>query len=402
MDPFRLGITIQGRNFAAVLLLVSNTVSWYYIAQQYLKLLLSNVYYLLDNVTEATVMSVYFIFILFSAVMGATLSAKTGRASLLSVWILFGMVVGPLSFFIGAGSIYHLIFIAAIFGVGAGFGVPLCLAYFRDFTSNEERGRIAGIITFVTFLLVALIMAIPGNLNLPSFSLMAAIWKGWGLIAIPQIHKLDAVKAERAVSYYFIIREKLFVLYFIPWIAFCTIDALDTPIVNTLYPPETMGTLMIIQYFTGAIFCLLSGYLADNIGRRPTISYAMILFGVGFLMILTLPLSLSWLFLSVAYGIAWGTLTVIYLTVVWGDIGPYGASEKYYSLGIVPDFLAQALGRFFETSVALFSPTFLFSVSTFAIFCMTIPMLFVGETLDKEAAEMRRIRSYIKEGKRAV
>ena len=402
MNPFGSGITIPRRNFAIVLLLVSNAVSWYYIAQQYLTFLLSSVYYPLDNVTESTVMSVYFISMLFSIVAGATLSAKTGRASLLSVWILFGMAIGPLSLFIGAGSIFHLIFIAVGFGVGAGFGVPTCLAYFRDFTSSEERGRIAGIITFATYLLVALIMVIGGNLNLTSLSIMATIWRGWGLISIPQILKLDAVKAERAVSYYFIIREKSFVLYFIPWIAFCIIDALDMTIIKNLYPPETIGNIAIIGHFTGAIFCLLSGVLADNIGRRSTISYAMILFGVGYLMILTLPLGLSWLFFSVALGIAWGTLTVIYLTVVWGDLGPYGASEKHYSFGIVPDFLAQALGKFFEKAVSSFSPTFLFSVSTFAIFCAIIPVLFVDETLDKKATEMRRIRSYIEEGKRAV
>jgi len=231
---------------------------------------------------------------------------------------------------------------------------------------------------------------------------MATIWKGWGLIATPQILKLDTVKAERTVSYHSVIREKSFVLYFIPWIAFCVIDGLDTNIFNTLYPAETIRILTIIGHFTGAIFCLLGGILVDNIGRRPTISCAMVLFGVGYLMILTLPLSLSWLLFSVVSGIAWGTLTVIYITVVWGDLGPSGASEKYYSLGIIPFFLAYALGRFFERTVSLFSSTFLFSVSTFAIFCAIIPVLFVDETLDKKATEMRRIRSYIEEGKRAV
>lgn len=362
-------------NILATILLF-NSFIWYYLT--------------LSSIKTSLLLTSYHLGIIVFVMFGAILSKITHRVRFIYLWMVLGTIISLLPSFINNDTESILIYF--VLGASLGIGMPSCLAYFADYTSVEKRGRISGVIFFVTNLSVFVLFLS----NLPINFFFLFIWRIFGLVILSLMHPAESMEVERRrVPFTTVIRYRPYILYLFIWLVFCIIESVaSSSLEQTIY--------FILIVIVGSFASLTSGIFSDRIGRKRTLLYVLITLGVIYAIKGLFPTSLVVEYLFVAFrGIAWGTFLVMFISVLWGDLSPpRKQKEKYYALGILPFFLFTLFRLILVQYAQLVSDATLYSLTSFFLFLAVLPLLYAPETLPQQKIALRRLRKYVETAKK--
>ena len=348
----------------------------------------------------------HFAGIAISALFGALLARKQDKKSnFILVWLLLGVISSLISIAIDTSTFTNLLAISLLFGVSLGFGMPSLMGYYIKNTHIENRGRLGGIIMLLTGLGVFLLgMMVTENSSLNS--LIIALWRSSGLLIffVAKPAEVDIRQDSWTnPSYMSILRQRSFILYLVPWIMFCLVNYLSTPIQNNILGSSAVGFLAIIQNVIVGISAVVGGFLTDSVGRKRMAMIGFVLFGLGYsaLGIVSTDL-IAWYFFTVATGIAWVFLDVIFILTIWGDLSYTAVGDKYYAIGMLPFFVSKLLELVIGSSIGdVIKPYALFSFTAFFLFLAVLPLMYTPETLPEKSIKDRELKSYLEKAKKA-
>jgi MFS family permease len=389
-------MTISRRKFLAVVLLFSSAFAWFYIFYNHFNELgLAGV--ISESIWYDAGIITFLISTVVFAFIGSSIANRVKRRKFLAYWILFGILVIIPIMFIRIEE--FLVVFGLLGGLSFGLGFPLCQAVIADSTTPEERGRVAGVVIFISFILLMFSIVIIQALGLtPSGIILFSIAiKSIGFIAI----LLDPFerKIEKAQSWQKVLHAKDFDYYLLAFVMFSISAGLVGLIWNQLYnlTPiyeefNRIGTSL--RYVGLSVFALIAGVMADRIGRKKPILMGLIMLGAAYAIVGALTTPETYLVNLILSGLAWGVIFVVYL-VVPGDLSHSGSSERYYALGwLLPVILIigiEGSGRLigYAPPITIFS-----TVLIIIILVAFVPIIYAAETLSESKIRRRRFKDY--------
>jgi MFS family permease len=340
----------------------------------------------------------YFGALSLSATIGATLLYKKlrGKTSLM-LWILFGATTCIVSAaLVPENNLVTLVFMSVTLGASAGLGIPTCLGIFADNSELKRRGIIGGLMFFgiqaATVLIYVPIIDVASNYQFLALGALRFI----AIASVLFLKPKENLTEERITPLLNIIRERTFILYFIPWFLFTIINFLEQPLLELHFGPELYSLLTLALMLVFSVSALVGGAICDFKGRKFTGILGFILLGLSYALLSLLPESLLSQITYVLFdGIAWGFLYVTFIFVVWGDISEKKVRERYYLLGCMPFLfsnLIEVLVRPFVASIPIAAS---FSLASLFLFMGILPLVFAPETLPEEVIKKRELKTYL-------
>jgi len=399
VEVFLSGVRLSKRDLAALAIPGCSFFAWYHILSYRI------LSYIVAESNE-TLLSWYG-FLCFSVSFGTILACflmqRVSKTSLVVTWSMFSSVGTILITLIPNVTFRIAIFLllGAVFGIG-----QLALfALFWEKTVPEERGRMSGLIGFISLLIFPLVYASVGNLDF-SVTLILSVILNSAIMAVLLLRsKREAVQSgRRDLERY--TGKRTVLLYSIPWLVFSVINAtLGNTIslhVSHQFNPTSVALLVIMQVVGGSIGALLGGLMADFVGRRPSLATGLILYGISSA-ISGLAQSYELFYLSyIGIGLTWGIFLTLYLFVVWGDLANVETRLRMYSIGLVIYYSATGVGSFFSSQFSNIPLTVASIISCLFIFLSNIPLLFAPELLPRDFRERIQLKSYISLVKRKM
>lgn len=383
-------ITISFRKLLAVAFLFSSTFAWFYLFHTYL----------LDEIFESFASlqwlylgkALFYTSIVVSAIFGSLISEKVNRRKLLWSWIAFGVLITawPAIF---QGTTFSLVF-SLLLGASFGLGFPSCLAFLADSTVTEERARVSGVLFFLTLTIGILFGLSSSILNLGVLELivLALILRSSSFLAL--IIDPCARKTGKKKSWLAILSSKDFVLYLSPWLIFNIANGLT----GFLPENESASSIGQLLLFTSAgIFALISGILADRLGRKQPMIIGQLILGVSYNLLGLTTSQLSWFIYDATQGIAWGLIAVAYFLSVLGDLSASsGSKERFYVLGgIIPLVTVMGFSGISDLLDIKAPVGALSTALSILLYISIIPVLRAKETLPETKKREREIREYL-------
>jgi MFS family permease len=333
---------------------------------------------------------------------GIVIGRRINRERFLFIWILLGSVCSLLPIFIPLAEIYEVAIFLIVLGFSFGVGFPLSLSLVPYFTKVEERGRVSGVIFIFVIGVLPILLNTIKRLDIFTSSLMLAVWRSlsFGIFLIP--FKIEPIQFK-SVSYLSIIRNKTFLLYFLPWLAFSLVNYFGNQGLGYFYDQSVVDMFFTISFIAGCVSCLVSGWLIDLKGRRFMIIVGLTILGLEYALLSLFPNIQP---IQVLYGIvdgaAFGIFTVAFISVVWGDMSNGGQAEKFYALGTAPHLIALMLSAFVVPMLANLGISSIFSLAAFFIFIAIIPIFFAPELLPEEIIRKKELEKYVEEARKMV
>lgn len=387
-------MTIPRRKLLAVTILFSSSFAWFFVFYYYIDELISpgSVGSFWFNVGCVTML----VSIVVSAFIGSVIAAKVNRRKLLLLWLVFGIVATvPILFF--RGDEFFVIW-GMMAGLSFGLGFPSCQAFLADSTAPEERGRVAGLVILVTFVLVTFSQILKPALGLESAGilLMAIGIKSIGFLsfALDPIDRVEKeVKPWRAILGY-----RDFNLYLLPYVLYMVAAGLVSLLWHWLpSTPEydaVTRTASILRFMGLCVFAIIAGLMADRIGRKKPIMLGLVMLGAAYAIVAVLTTPETYFVNLLLSGFAWGIIMVVYL-VVPGDLAFAGSAERFYTVGwVLPlilyigiDGTGKLIGL--PPRIDIFS-----TILSIVVLASVIPLLSAVETLSETKLRERRLREY--------
>jgi len=394
--------SIDRHDFLVVCVLLFNVFTWLYLLASLLdKIIISN---LITN--DLVIWVTFYISIIVSSIIGSVLSNKISRLKFLYSWMALGVIASLLPALVNNFTVLGILIISALFGASFGLGMPSCLAFFTDCTNVENRGRIGGII-FLVANLCAPLLAVPFSaFNLTAQSLICAILRGTGLSIFFLKPKNRNSSKIATTSFVSVLRDRSFLLYFVAWLMFRLVDRFEVAIIDhflTISNPDLLNIMGFLEPIVATFSILIAGFMCDWIGRKKIVLSGFVALGVAYAIIGLLPLSdVSWYLYFVVDGVAWGIFYLTFVLILWGDLSQPASREKYYALGSVPFFISYIIPQFLtESFVEQISLYAAFSLASFFLFVAVMPLVFAPETLPEKKMELRRLRKFADDAKKA-
>jgi len=380
-------------------ILVINSVSWLFVISMMLDTLLTDLE--VTGPPNILIWSFYYLTIIGSGIIGAIISNKVNRIKFLYLWIFFGIFVSALPALYNNPTVMEMPIFAILFGISVGLGLPSVLSYFADFTSVENRGLTSGVI-FLAINLTAIVIFAIGSVtpNIALTSVILAVWRAFGLLVYflkPKEKIVSETKTKE--SFKFIYNNKSFLLYFVAWFMFMLVDRSEAPMLRFFVNDPIYFALAPI---IGSVSALVACLLADRVGRKRIIICSYATFGIAYAAIGIAPdLALSRYFFLAVESTSSGILVAIFVLLLWGDLSKYGAREKYYAIGIIPFFLTSIIQLFSGPIFMTIPNVSAFSLAAFFLFMAVLPLLYAPETLAEKKMELRRLRKFADDAKKA-
>jgi MFS family permease len=402
------GSHISRRQFLAVTFLLSGTLAWFFFSFSWLDAFVTRissdwVYVVPGGGTLLKFLSTYGASALYfasagvSALVGAAISHKVNRRSLLFSWIMLGVISSLLLIFMQG--IFFAILAIILLGISLGFGYPACLAFLAESTVPEERARVAGATFFIAFVLVIIFNSI---LSVSGFGVVgAAIFAAILRLASFFGLKLDLTKAQEIVVEVkvSVLNRKNFLFYTIPWIIFNIANGLIAFVTLGLYNDPVyvdavnMGTP--IHFLAAGLFALVGGFVADRLGRRQPVVFGLILLGASFALLGVFTSPLTMLFYLVVSGAAWGFLMTVY-TAIPGDLSVAGGREKYYAIAtVIPLLLYMSLTSTANLFGIVVFAGALANILSILLFVSIIPVIRASECLSESKMRERELKEHM-------
>jgi MFS family permease len=347
----------------------------------------------------------YFAGLIFSALIGATLLVQKLREKrFLAIWVLSGVVSCLLFYFLAPqATSLTLGIVSLILGASVGLGIPASLSMFANQIKSEKLGRVAAVLFFLVQVFSALILFIVDSVGIEDKFLAFSIWRLLGLVGILMLRVYIRSDKETKTSLIKILRDRTFILYFLPWFMFSLVNFIQVPIVELFM--NGISSDVYSNYYSAAglissITAIGAGFLCDFKGRKVTGIIGFVLLGIGYAFLSLLPgiagkLNSVYLF-TIFDGLAWGFLYVNFIFVVWGDLSQVSNREKYYFLGGLPFLLSglvQVLvGPFVAEGIPIGTS---FSLASFFLLLATLPLLYAPEALSDKLMKNRDLSNYV-------
>jgi len=387
------------RGKVAILIVIADTLLWYLYA---FNLLLGIVRTISASYSEIiTFLAINFLAAAFFALTGATLIDKVGRRNpLLLIWLIFGTIssIVPMLMEISVTSLSLMFF---IFGASFGFGMPISMGYFADSTSTENRGLTGGTI----FLTVGIGAFLIGTTNFSVVNTQFAILtllRTIGLIAFLILNPRENFPKNKSHSYIFILSQRSFLMYFVPWVMFCLVNQTSARILYQFFGESFFTFLIATEIALSGVFAVVSGFFCDRVGRKIVAIVGFVMLGLGYAMLSIFPENIaSWYFYTCVDGVAWGIFYAAFFATIWGDLAHGSPSDKYYAIGGLPyllsNFLRFIVGRYIAETFAIYT---VFSLASFFLFLAVLPLMFAPETLPEKHIKERELKIYIEKAKK--
>ncbi len=341
--------------------------------------------------------------IAISAILSVLFLRKfKNRKTVLLYWMLLGIPISLITMSLGTQSFAILASVAAILGVYFGVGMPTCMGYFASATEPQNRARLAGITFFVTYFGFFILTSFnTGNIMFNSIVLTSVRAIGLAVLLLlrPTERKID--ESDKA-SYHLVLSNRGFLLYFVPWVMFSLVNYMAGPITGKFFDTDFAFISKIIEGVLGASFAIVSGFIADAVGRKRLAVSAFALLGIGYAGLGLFPGNLvGWWFYSIVDGIAWGAFYTIFLITVWGDLSQGKSSERYYAIGSLP-FLLSILTRLSVGDIVAgyVAESTVFSFASFFLFLAVLPLIYAPETLPEKTIRDRELKIYVEKAQK--
>ncbi len=387
------------KNTAANALLVANIFVWYAIAFKTITNSLEQI--AASDAEKLLIIGINAGAIAISALIGSFLSSNfKKRINFLYIWTSAGIIISLIPIGLGTTSINSLLVTSLIFGVYFGLGMPTTLGYFSSSVSIENRGKTSGI----TYLLIGL-FSVLGVVLLGDFIagfIILAVIRLLGLVFFHILRERAEIIQETArTTYRKIIFNKTFLMYFIPWCIFALVNYMTIPIIEQNFSDQKFADFIklapILETVVIAIVAVISGFLADNLGRKRLTMIGFIMLGVGFapLGLFSQDIAAGYIY-TIADGVAWGIFNVVFMLTVWGDLAKDHNSAKFYAIGAMPYifavFMRNLLGPILIDNVEKGA---IFSFASIFLFVAVLPLLYAPETLPESIMKKRDLSSYV-------
>jgi MFS family permease len=282
-------------------------------------------------------------------------------------------------------------------------GMPSCMAYFTNLTEPKNRGHYGGLIMLVSGL-GGILLSVFGSSSIELAAILLIVWRMFGLsfLFVPEMRHQTENKYH--VSFSFVLRQRSFILYLIPWLIFSLVGYLSVPIQASVLTTETVRSLMLAENVIIGAFAVISGLLIDYVGRKRIAIIAFVLVGIEFSILGLYPEQMaSWIIYTVLDGTVWGTLYVLFVVSIWGDLSQDASTDKYYAIGILPFFLSKYLQLVLANYVAqAVSKYALFSFVAFFLFLAVLPLVYAPETLPEKLMKDRDLKNYVEKAQKIV
>ncbi len=387
--------TLQDRESIAVIILLFNAFSWHYLCR-----LTINRFGCMDETLYLN--TAYSISIMVSAIAGVALLKGLKRLLILKTWILLGSFTSPLVVILSRFNFWGNLAVVSLLGASLGFAIPFCMDLLIRTIAIENRGKAGGTILFATFSSFLALYRSVFLFDLLTSGLLLSLWRLWSLplAFLVSEERLSKDKTlEKNHTFASVLKNRAFLLYFTAWLMFSLIDGFQTVVMN-FKAAEFAFFMKIVEPCVAAFSALFVGAILDVVGRKRVLVFIFIFLGVAYAVLGLFPYSLiSWIFYSVADGVAIGLAFVLFMIVIWGEIS-VGNSVKFYALGGIPFFLAEILSLVLEPFLILVPQSSALSLASFFLFIAVIPLVFAPETLPERVLRERELRSYIEWAKR--
>ncbi|MEA2089237.1 MAG: hypothetical protein U9O89_00530, partial [Thermoproteota archaeon] len=296
--------------------MILNAFTWYYVGYMVLGEILDNlgiVYW-----KEVTVWIIHFLIVAASALLGGIVSNRVvQRATLMVWWMVLGIASSLLLLTLGGLTWIGSMLISTILAFSFGVGMPSCLAYFADFTSVENRGRLGGCFFCATYLGISFFALILPQFNLATKVLFSSLWRLFGLFVFLKTRTELEVKyvgqaKEVSYSYIRILEQKPILLYLIPWAMFSIINNLEIPILENFFGSDLSRSMGVVELACSSLFVLVGGFFADLVGRKRVTVAGFVALGIAYAILGFFPdmLIFQW-FYSIVGAVAWGMFTTV-------------------------------------------------------------------------------------------
>ncbi|MBX5327434.1 MAG: MFS transporter [Candidatus Bathyarchaeia archaeon] len=391
------------RKLLTLIVLVTNGFVWFFLST----IVLSNATQSLGDYGKLLNVVINTLATALAAIVGAIFPRKSSRVSFLKIWMITGTLVSLAPLILDMTNFSHAAFVALIWGLALGFGMPLSMEFFAEFTNVENRGRVGAILFFFTFIGIFVLGTSLQLIDVKAQMITLAAWRFFGLISFIFLSPSEIPPKRGMPLYRNIIQDRSFLLYFSAWLMFALVNYLNIPIADKYFVEEFTGIyITLIAAPIQAFFALLAGSLCDTLGRKRIIISGFVLLGLGYAALGVFPKSfVVWYFYTIVDGVAWGLLGVVFFMVIWGDIAYEMASRKYFALGSLPLLFSNLLQRLVGPDLveqAVDSITVVFSLASFFLFLAVLPLLYAPETLPRKKIEERQIKKYVEEAKKIV
>lgn len=285
------------------------------------------------------------------------------------------------------------LFVIAIF---FSIGQLAFLMYFWNLTVPEERGRVAGLIGFVSLLFYLVIYTgVAETLDFPRAVLLGTVLSSGALVIIllrPKKVVLTAKKDELR-NYP---EKRTILLYIIPWILFCLINATLAKNISfhiSQQVPASSYLLLAVLQVIGTIFGTLSGGVTgDFFGRRVSLAFSLTLYGISSALAGIANNYTLLYFVYFANGLSWGVLLVMYSFVIWGDLANKKNCAKMYALGFIIFYATQGIGLFPLEQIFQIPLVVSSLASCLLIFLANAPIFLAPELLPSGFREKIRLK----------
>jgi MFS family permease len=329
---------------------------------------------------------------------------KHAKTYILYFWLVLAIISSSLFIIL----MQHIFFPLILAGIALGLGMPYCLSYFADHTEIENRGKIGGIIFFLTSLTMPIFSFLRNVLGLYLFSLFSAVWISFGLILVLLLKpRRKDVEISKDFSLASIVTNKQFYLYFIAWVIYYLIDSTGSstlrPFLENAFGTAFRNFALNLSTLIMAFSIVTIGFVIDVYGRKRALLYGFVALGIAYACVGIDPLNLAfWYLYFVISGAASGFFVVIFVFTIWGDISPRGAREKYYAVGSLPFFFMVFVSELLAPYTESIPVSTAFSFASFFLFLAVLPLIYAPETLPEREIRRRELKDYIKKAKKIV
>ena len=397
---FKIVFSVKGMNWkftAASLALVVNAFIWYLLAFDTLKGLLDGF-----NTSDNTSLQLLFFginagAIAVSALLGSFVIDKfKKRVPFLYLWTFAGIIISIVPLGLNTQDLNQLMAISIIFGAYFGLGMPVIMGYYSSSISIEKRAKTSGI----AFLLIGLIFSIIGMITIGNLVISCAILVAIRLSGLVLFHgtrnkEKEPLQEIQPEKYSRIIRNKNFLLYFIPWGIFSLVNYLVIPIISQNPNFNFSALSNIVEYVIVAVVAVICGFLADTIGRKRFAIIGFVMLGLGFAGLTLFPPSISGYVYIFADGVAWGIFYVVFLLTIWGDLAQSQNSDKFYVIGAMPFLFSNFMKLLFQPYLSTIPAAEVFSFASVFLFIAVLPLYYAPETLSDKIMKDHELKAYL-------
>jgi len=397
--------SIGKRGFLVITILFLSVFGWYYMTMPLINSILSGLD--ITHTQNLAIWATFYVSIIGTSILGTFLSNKVGRLKFLYTWTVLGVVISFLPALLTNVTFSQVWSMSLLLGASFGLGIPSCLAYFAECTTVENRGHVGGITFLIANISVPFLAILFNIFDLATMSVIFALLRGMGLIVFfLKPKEQPSSQITKGVSFVSILRNRTFLLYFVAWSMFPLVDSFERVLVDNFliaWRPNLIYNMSIVEPLVAGLSILIAGLLCDWIGRKKIVLSGFVALGVAYAIIGLAPyFELSWYLYFLVDGIAWGIFLLVFVLILWGDLAQSGSSEKYYTIGSIPYFLSSIIPLLLTQSfIDQVSLSAAFSLASFFLFVAVMPLVFAPETLPEKKMELRRLRKFAEDAKKA-